>query len=182
MAAAIGGGANFGVYGLTLKSTSLGRQIACACSSDTGTDISQDWDEIFYFPLEATTLKTVATATEANVQCLTRMAFVAKNLFVNVPVNTTNGARTVNTRVNGGDGNLTVSIGATATGFFEDLAHTDTLIATDLYNFKVGSGGTSGAIKTTIIGFELEQAPAPPPGLENKSANMGSKMVGAGLI
>ena len=49
------------------------------------------------------------------------------------------------------------------------------------FNFKVGGGGTSGAFRTTIIGFEQEQAPAPA-GLENKSANMGSKMVAAGLI
>lgn len=183
LGAATGGGATLLTYGTTLKSTSIGRQTACACADGAVGDHSQEWDEIFYFPLESCTLGWIATATEADVQCLTRMAFIARNFFVNVAVNTTNGARTINTRVNGGDGNLSVSIPAANTGFFEDLAHTDDVIATDLYNYKVGGGGTSGAISTAIIGFEQEQAPAPPPvGLENKSANMGAKMVAAGLI
>ncbi|GAI01017.1 unnamed protein product, partial [marine sediment metagenome] len=122
----------------------------------------------------------VAT-TEAPTQCLTRMAFVAKNFFVNVQANDTNGTRIVNARKNGGDGNLSVSIGAAATGFFEDLGNSDTLIATDLYNYKLGTGGTSGDIALGAVGFEQEQ-PAPPVGIENKSANMGSKMVAANLI
>lgn len=170
-------GSKFDIFSGQIKSDSTGRQTAV--TSDSETDTPQDYDETFYYPLEGNTIG--QTGTELNTQCLTRMAFVAGNFFVNAPVNTTNGARTVNTRINGGDGSLSVSIGAAATGTFEDLVNSDTLIATDLYNFKSGAGGTSGSIVVQIVGAQIP-FPAPPVGLENKSANMGSKMVATGLI
>jgi len=174
--AATGSGRNIYLYNYQVKSNSTGRQTACAMP---WTSPTIDHAVTGYFAIEG---DTVETATEANAQCLTRMAFVAKNFFVNIKSNTVNAARIINTRINGGDGSLTVSITAATTGIFEDLSNTDTLIATDLYNYKIASAGSLGSTKVGIIGFEQQQPAAPPPGLENKSANMGSKMVAAGLI
>lgn len=176
-----GGGASLVIQGLSLKSSSLSRQTACA---DAGPYSTQDWDAILYFAPEGPIQSDAqAATTEANVQCLTRMAFDAKNFFVNVKTNTVNGARTVTTRINGGDGSLSVSVGAAATGFFEDLVNTDTLADDDLYNYKVGTGGTEGTTDFSVIGFEQQEPTAPPPvGLENKSANMAAKMIAGGFI
>lgn len=167
------------IHNLGIKSNAAGRQTACATSNGVVFDLDQDWNVTLYYPLEGTTRE--QTSTELNVQCLTRMAFNAGNFFVNAPVNTTNGTRIVNTRINGGDGSLSVSIGPAASGVFEDLVNSDALIATDLYNFKSGPGGSSGSIVIQIVGVQLPYEVAGD-GIVDKSANMGSKMLAAGLL
>jgi len=153
---ASGSGRNIYLYNYQVKSNSTGRQTASASPGLHGIDHAVT----SYFAIEGDTEDTV---TEADAQCLTRMAFVAKNFFVNIYINDANAARIINTRINGGDGNLTVSITAATSGIFEDLGNTDTLIATDLYNYKIAGAGGLGSTTVAIVGFELQQeAPVPP--------------------
>ena len=175
--AGTGSGRYIRFYSFQVKSNSIGRQTACG-TVDVGYEIDRSLTR--YFAIEGDIRR--GTVTEANVQCLTRMAFVAKNFFVNIKTNTVTAARIINTRIDGGDGSLTVSITAATTGIFEDLGNTDTLADDELYNYKIAATGGSGYTVVGIIGFEQQQEAAPPVGLENKSANMGSKMVAAGLI
>ena len=149
-----GGAANYlGVLTYQVKSSSTGRQQA-AC---------QAYDHQVFGPA-ATRYLTIEggaqelTTTEANTQSAARTAFNARNLFVRIAANTLDGATTVRTRKNGANGNLSVSIGAGATGAFEDTANTDSFIATDLLNYQVDTtASTVNAIRLTIVGFELQQ-------------------------
>lgn len=63
------------------------------------------------------------------------------NLFVRSVTNTASGASTVKTRINGADGNLTVSIPATTTGKFEDTSNSDTIALNDLVCYQFVNGG-----------------------------------------
>jgi hypothetical protein len=57
-------------------------------------------------------------------------------------------------RKNGASGTVTVSVGAAATGNFEDTTHTDTFLGSDLVNYLV-TGGTSGVINALWSGLLL---------------------------
>jgi len=160
-----------------VKSNSAGRQVIAGLISTTttlGNGLTR------YLPCEtdcqAFALVEARTQTEANA------AFNAKNMYVYISANTLDGATTFRLRKNSGNSNLVVSVGAGLTGQFEDIVNTDSFVAADLLNWSVITGGTGGTIAIHYIGFELEQPAAPPTGLENKSANMGSKMIGAGFI
>lgn len=50
------------------------------------------------------------------------------------------------------------------------------------YGSKIGLAFTAGKDPLYSVSFDFLTVEAPPPGLENKSANMAAKMVGAGLI
>lgn len=136
----------------SIKSAATGRQTACA----SGGTATLAYGQTVYLTLEGHS-QSFAT-TEANVQCLTRLAFVAKNFFVNVPTNSVNNGSTFRTRKNGNtNGNLTVSVPASTTGVFEDTTNSDSILVTDSYNYQVITGGTSGTMQICAVGFELQQ-------------------------
>lgn len=95
------------------------------------------------------------TGTEADSQILAQTPFTAKNLFVNIPTNSVNGTTTVRLRKNTANGNLNVSIAASITGTFEDTTNTDSLISTDVINFQIITGGTTGSMQPTYVGVEV---------------------------
>ncbi len=134
-----------------MKSNSAGRQVISA-NPDTGT-ISSGLTR--YVPLEAG-VQAYAT-TEANTQVAAQASFTAKNLFVRVPTNSINGNTTFTLRQNTGNSTLTVSVGSGATGTFEDTSNAVSCVAADLLDWGVVTGGTSGSMVITYIGFELAQ-------------------------
>lgn len=77
------------------------------------------------------------------------------------------------------DGNLTVTITGAATTTGNDTVNTDAIADDDYVDLESTPAGTPDA---TDAYWGLVSYREPPVGLENKSANMGSKMVGAGLI
>lgn len=118
---------------------------------------------------------------EANCQVITEVAFSATNLLVVVAGNSLDATTTVSLRQNGANSALLVSIGPGASGDFED-SDTVAVAVNDLLDFMCdASASTAGAILYLILGFELDQ-PTGPAGIGDKSAHMGGKMVGAGLI
>lgn len=94
-------------------------------------------------------------ATESTTQTKMSVSGTLKNLYVYVSTNTRDGTHTINSRKNGADGNLTVSVGASTTGVFEDTSNTDTIADGDLLCWKTIRGGTTGSMAVTIIGADL---------------------------
>lgn len=93
----------------------------------------------------------LATA-ETNTQVPVRFDCTRENLFVNVTANTTDGSGTVRTRVNGANGNCSVSIAANTTGKFEDLSGIDTVTdGDDASNYQSVSGTGTGTISYGLI-------------------------------
>lgn len=96
--------------------------------------------------------------TEDRAQVVVRDSYTLAKLFVRVSSNTLDGSTTVRSRKNGANGNQSVSIGAGATGTFEDTTNSDSLVSGDLVAVQIVRGGTSGSIYLTIISFILEHA------------------------
>lgn len=122
------------------------------------------------------------SAAEAATQMPVQANGTARNMLLRIPSNTLNDSSVWRHRVNGGDGNLVITVAGWATGTFEDLVNSDALITTDSWNWEVDATAPgSGSVKPQIIALQFDQAAAPT-GIEDKSAAMGNKMVGIGLI
>lgn len=96
--------------------------------------------------------------TEANMKSLVRVNGVIRNLNVAVTANGRATTSTILTRKNAADGNLTVSIGAAATGIFEDTLHQDAVVSGDLINFKLTTGTGVGTLTVQHIITDLTTA------------------------
>ncbi len=83
-------------------------------------------------------------------QVRSRDSYTWANLFARVTGNTLVGATTVRSRINGGNGNQTVSIGAGATGTFTDAVNSDTLVGGSLFNWSVVAGAGTSIIFTVL--------------------------------
>ncbi len=68
-------------------------------------------------------------------QCRIRDTYIWADLYVNVCENIATGASTIKSRVNGGDGNMVVSIPGLTTGVFQDAVNSDSLTSNDLVNW-----------------------------------------------
>jgi len=73
------------------------------------------------------------------------------NATVYVLTNTLNGAATLTSRVNGDDGNITITIDAGETGMFQDVTNGDSLVDGDYFDWQLACGGSSGAIVLSFI-------------------------------
>lgn len=96
------------------------------------------------------------TATEANVQTNIKIAGTAKNFFVYISANARTTNTTYRTRKNTANGNMSVSVGSTLTGIFEDTTNTDTLAVDDDYCYQRVTGTGTGTITSYLISVEIE--------------------------
>jgi len=96
--------------------------------------------------------------TEANAKVQVYEALTWANFYVKVSVNDASSTTSANTRVNGANGNQSVSIGSGTTGDFEDTINTDSLSANDEINYQVvrGAGGTN--FRIPIFSTTMENA------------------------
>src|SRR6266496_2509238 len=104
-----------------------------------------------YFPLSGTNdnaLASQTTETSGKVNIGTAGTF--RNLAIKILANTCNSASTMTMRKNGSDANLTLSIGSTATGIFEDLTHSDSVAVGDDYYNKIITGGTGAQLLSVV--------------------------------
>lgn len=85
-----------------------------------------------------------ATTTEANAKCRQQNAGTLKNLAVNVTSSDGAQADTLISRQNGANGNLTLSIPKSTTGWFEDTSNSDTISGGDDFNYKFSSANIIG--------------------------------------
>lgn len=87
----------------------------------------------------------MATSTiESLAGMVARGNYTASELFCNIIVNTFSSASTITVRINGVNGNGSVSIPATTTGTFEDLTNTDSISDGDTFVYEVVVAGMHG--------------------------------------
>lgn len=119
----------------------------------------------FYFPLgNSGGVQNAPFTVEANAQVKYRTGGTLSNFYLRIPSggNNTNGTVTATIRKNGVNTTMTVSVGAFASGEFEDTTDTLTVASGDLLNYGIGGvtntiftvfgctfdvGGTSGLMK-----------------------------------
>lgn len=75
-----------------------------------------------------------SNVTESQVKARIRTSSISKNLAVNISANNRTTDTTFRTRKNGANGNMSVVVGPGATGWFEDITNSDSLVAGDDYN------------------------------------------------
>lgn len=90
---------------------------------------------------------------EAAAQCLTSQPFAATLLETFVAANANLATSTVTLRKNAANGNNTLSIPASTTGYFEDTTHTDSFAATDQIDYSFVTGATGTNIMLANVGF-----------------------------
>jgi hypothetical protein len=95
------------------------------------------------------------STTEANHKCRCRTAAVWENLYVQVSANARSTDTIFGSRKNGAAGSLTLTVGASATGVFEDLSNADTLAAGDDYNFFMTTGTGTGTLTFQLLSAEF---------------------------
>ena len=86
-----------------------------------------------------------STANEANDQVQVKTAGVWSNLFVNLHTNNISSNATVLSRIDGVDGNQTLTVTSSTTGIFEDTTHSDTVAADAKLVYKLTTAGNSGS-------------------------------------
>lgn len=102
-------------------------------------------------PVNATSM----TATEANAKYRVRASFTSSNLFVFVLSNSRTTDMTFKTRVNGANGNQSVTYTSGETGVKEDTSNTDSLVAGDDYNYSVITGNSAEAMTVNTTCTQL---------------------------
>lgn len=96
--------------------------------------------------------------TEGDIQYRSRVASVLSKLHSYIQINSLNVICTIRPRINGANVNSVLSIGAAATGLFEDAANTDAIAITDLVNYSLTSPAGSGTIKVAFISFQSDSS------------------------
>lgn len=119
-----------------------GSSVAIGCATVAGNAIASTngFTPMFAF---------MQNTTEANAQMPANVGGTLSRLRVSVISNTYSQALTIRTRINGANGNQSVTIPSATTGDFEDTTNSDVVAATDLVNFNqtsvAGTGNASAA-------------------------------------
>lgn len=94
----------------------------------------------------------LSTTTEANVQQEIQAAVSIAAMFVFIQTNGRSTTGTFSSRVNGANGNLTISVTAGTTGLLEDTTHSDIPAVGDLFNLAYTSGTGAGSMILDMSG------------------------------
>lgn len=160
----INGGA--GYMHLTVPAGSTGSitfsltQIDFLATSDTHTTLAAHGSAVIsntgttcFNQITATIVSTVTT--ESSVQTQFKHSCTLKNFRIRVTVDSRTGNTTHRIRVNGANGNQ--SLTTSATGVFEDVTNTDTIVNGDKICFSTTTDATAGGSHTwTNMGFDVE--------------------------
>ncbi len=155
-----GAGSQISVRAIQVKTNSVRRQV---CANDITASVTVAFGSTRHAVIEGWIGSSAHGTNEADVQTTARAALTAKNMYVNVSSNSLDGTTTLRVRKNVANGNMLVSVGAGATGQFEDLVNIDRFIASDNLNWITVAGGTVGAITVRCMGFEMAQVVGPFP-------------------
>lgn len=141
------GGLTFGIIALTFEAAS-GISVMKLVN---GYDLFHSASGFFHW--SGTILN---TANDAGTKSTTGVAGTWKNLDINVGVNPRTTTTVYNSRVNGANGNMTVSVGSGATGLFSDLVNSDVLGVNDQVNWATTmNAGDTGVIVTSFVASEF---------------------------
>lgn len=141
------GGGTFSIVPLGVEFTSTGSNNDIFTATNAAFTASAT--TVYTSPSGSFTL----TATSRTGQQLAHgFAVTASKLKAYISANTCTGTVTIASDVNGSAGSQSLSIATTATGFFQDVTHSDTLTSTDLLCISV-VGGTANSITIRNIGL-----------------------------
>jgi hypothetical protein len=98
----------------------------------------------------------VGGTVEADAQLIIRTAGTLNSLGVRISTNSVAGTTFFTFRKNGAAGNQTVSVGSTATGWFEDTTNSDTVVAGDLICIRSVPGATTNTFVLYQIKMEFD--------------------------
>ena len=104
-----------------------------------------------------------------------RSAGTLSGLYVRLSANTRTSTSTWKSRINGADGAQSVSIGAAATGSFEDVTNTDTIAVGDSIMTAVALGAGFGSLTPQVHGLSFETSTGgahPLPGTVSSGAGL----------
>lgn len=106
----------------------------------SGTAQNQDDGKTRYVNVDG---RLILDTNEVEARIKLHNSFTVKNLFFSVTLNNIPAASTVVSRINGVNGNLTITVPAGTTGTFEDTVNSDSVVADDYYNLRcvTGAGG-----------------------------------------
>lgn len=94
----------------------------------------------------------VSNTTEGNTEARFRTPIILNNLSTRVTTNTiTTSATTFKIRKNQADGNSSISVSASSTGYFEDTTNSDSFVDQDEGCFSVVAPNTSGALSYNYV-------------------------------
>jgi hypothetical protein len=99
----------------------------------------------------------VLSTTEDRIQQIIRTPGLFSKAFVRLSANSVNAISTFQSRKNTADGNLSIAVGANATGTFEDTTNIDTVAAADKYTMRFTPGAATGTITVQILSLVFEQ-------------------------
>lgn len=96
--------------------------------------------------------RTAVGAETTTQQFKMKVAGTLKNLNVNVTANArATSATTFGNRLNGGAGAMSVSVGTSATGQFEDTSNSNALVSGDLVDWSITTGAGTQSITATLL-------------------------------
>lgn len=136
-------------------------------SSSTGGSVSKGTNGTEYLPLSGVPS---TRSDENDVKARTALNGTWKGLFVYVTANSRNSTTTFRARKNAGNGNQAVSVGASATGRFQDTSNTDTLVQNDEIDYSITTATGSGTITFNHFGSEIVTSDGT---YQNSAANSG---------
>lgn len=85
--------------------------------------------------------------TESSAQIKAQNSYKVQDLALFLRANSVSATSTLNLRKNAGNANQTISITSNTSGYFEDVSHTDTVVATDEINYQLVTGGTGTSMQ-----------------------------------
>jgi hypothetical protein len=129
-------------------------QIVFVASSDTSKRYSSSGSALagvsttVYFTIANLRGNAGSLTSETTQRTKSRGSGTLKNLFVFISTNTRTTTTTIKSRKNAADGNLTVSVGSTTTGIFEDTTNSDTIAIDDIIDWAIvlGSDGSHNLV------------------------------------
>ena len=97
-----------------------------------------------------------AETTESETRAELNIAATVSNLFIYISANSVTAASTFDVRQDAVSTAVTISIGASTTGTFEDAVNSEALVAADLVNFRMATGATGTSLTIRVQGCMLE--------------------------
>lgn len=92
---------------------------------------------------------------DARVQQYMMKGGTLSRLFAKVTANTKAATTTINSRINGSNGAMSLSVPASTTGFYQDTSNTDTIATGDYINYSIANAN-SGTVTITTSGAWLQ--------------------------
>ena len=96
----------------------------------------------------------VYTSTEANSQVYLPKNGTCRYMWVKINSNTCNQATTFISRVNGANGNMSITVPASTAGSFRDRTNTDSVSASNLFALQYSGASTSGSMTVYALAYD----------------------------